>query len=258
MKSIKDEASRGLAKITNMVAVANKEIVSMVLIGETGSGKSSLINLFSFWARESLGGQPQFGDAKRLSILRHDNEAGSSQSGSQTLKPHVYQFDVQMNGRDYHCSILDSPGMGDVAGLENDDEHIGAILKFVEETSSINGIILMLNGSNCRMSPRTHYILQRLYSMCAKTFEEHIYLIFSNTQLRPNFDWKNEIKVPVDPNRVVPFDNLLYSPAGLEYEHLSAFEKMKIESNYVENKKTLSVLFETLRKGTETVVTRDS
>jgi GTPase SAR1 family protein len=230
-------------------ALPFKNTITMVLLGETGAGKSALINLFHFWSLESLDKQPKFKDAAGHSIIPKQHEAGGSQSGSQTLKPSHYQFDLKFGERTYCFSILDTPGMGDIKGLKNDDDNILAILKMIEETPSVDGIMLMLNGSNCRVSSRTQYILQRLYGMCPKTFEDHLYLIFSNTQLIPNFDWKNEIKVPIHKENVIPFDNLLYSPAGLQYETLTAIQRTKIEKNYEENKAILSLMFDQLIRG---------
>jgi hypothetical protein len=39
--------------------------------------------------------------------------------------------------------------MGDIKGLKQDDSKMMEILKFIEDTPSVNWIILMLNGSNC-------------------------------------------------------------------------------------------------------------
>jgi len=222
--------------------------VTAVLLGETGSGKSSLINLFHFWSLESTGKQPRFEDAKKHSIIQADNETGGSQAGSQTLKPRQYQFKLCFQDQDYVFSLLDTPGMGDVKGLKQDDDNILAILKFVEDTPSVNAVILMLNGSNCRVSSRTLYILQRLYGLCPKTFEKNLYLIFSNTQLEPNFDL-DCIKVPIRKENVIPIDNLLYSPGGLHFAESSQIQQRKIERNYTENKEILSIMFEQLIKG---------
>lgn len=228
-----------------------EDTVTTVILGETGSGKSSLIDLFHFWGRESCGEQPKFEDVAKLSLIDKANEAGGSQSGSQTIEPRQYSFRLKFADRDYSFALLDTPGMGDIKGLKQDDDNIQSILTFVEQTSSVNAIVLMLNGSNCRVSARTQYILQRLYGMCPKTFENHLYLFFSNTQIEPNFDWQKEIKVPICKENVIPIDNLLYSPGGLKYALLSAIQRKKIEQNYSENKEILSMVFERLIKGLE-------
>ncbi len=58
--------------------------------------------------------------------------------------------------------------MGDIKDLQQDDNNMMEILKFMEDTPSVNGVILMLNESNCWVNPRTQYILQILYGMCSK------------------------------------------------------------------------------------------
>ena len=243
------DAVRKFTSATHDENVSVDGPITVVLIGETGAGKSSLIDLFHFWARESCNEQPKFEDAKNHSILRKQNEAGGSQSGSQTLGPHQYKLSLNFQDRAYSFLLLDTPGMGDISGLKKDDEHIMAILKFVEGTPPVNGIMLMLNGSNCRVSSRTQYILQRLYGMCPKMFENHIYLIFSNTQIEPSFDWQKQIKVPIGKDNVMPIDNLLFSRGGLNYATCNLIQRKKIEMNYDENKQFLSMIFEQLIKG---------
>jgi hypothetical protein len=39
--------------------------------------------------------------------------------------------------------------MGDIKDLQQDDNNMMEILKFMEDTPSVNGVILMLNESNC-------------------------------------------------------------------------------------------------------------
>ncbi|CAF2780587.1 unnamed protein product [Rotaria sp. Silwood2] len=229
-------------------SISSNKCVTAVLIGETGSGKSSLINLFYFWCLESTGKNPKFEDAKIHNIIKSENETGGSQAGSQTLKPQQYKFELNFNGENYLFTLLDTPGMGDVKGLKTDDENILSILQFVEQTPSVNAIVLMLNGSNARVSSRTSYILQRLYGLCPKTFQNNLYLIFSNTQMEPNFDI-NQIRVPIKKDNVIPIDNLLYSPAGFQYAEKTLLQKRKIESNYKENKEILSMLFDQWVKG---------
>ncbi len=85
--------------------------------------------------------------------------------------------------------------------------------------------------------------------MCPKTFEDCLFLIFSNTQLQPNFDWKKEIKVPIHKENVIPLENLLFSPDGLNYTEKNSVERRKIQTNYQENKDILSRMFRQLIKG---------
>jgi hypothetical protein len=137
--------------------------------------------------------------------------------------------------------------MGDVDGLVEDEKNVQKILDFVTAQPGLNAIILMLNGAVPRVGSKTKYVLQRLYSLCPEAFEKRLYILFSNTQLQPNFD-KTQIRVPVNPDNIFSIDNLLFSPAGMKFDSLSRGDKAKISSNYRECQSILSTLFEDWKK----------
>ena len=54
---------------------------------------------------------------------------------------------------------MDTPGLGDTSGIDQDDKNIDNILDSITKTPQLNSIILMLNGSDARISERIKYIL---------------------------------------------------------------------------------------------------
>jgi len=128
-------------------------------------------------------------------------------------------------------------------GLQEDEENVSQILKFVSGVSSLNAILLVLNGAVARVGNKTNYVLQRLYGLCPEVFQEHFYLVFTNTQLEANFEFST-LSIPIKKENVFPIDNLAFSPGGRNYDNLSVFQKKKIETNYNECKSYLSFVFD--------------
>lgn len=49
---------------------------------------------------------------------------------------------------------MDTPGLGDVRGIDQDDRNVDDILAAVSTTPELNAIVVMVNGSDGRISER--------------------------------------------------------------------------------------------------------
>lgn len=54
---------------------------------------------------------------------------------------------------------MDTPGLGDVRGFEQDDKNADNILKTVASTPELNSIVIMINGSDGRITDRVKYVI---------------------------------------------------------------------------------------------------
>ena len=219
--------------------------ITALIIGETGSGKSSVIELFHHWSKHKE--QANLDQVKR--IINQENEANTkNRSISQTLKPQTYNLSLRFGNVIYELVLIDTPGLGDVKGLDQDDSNVDLILKEMSESSvsSLNAILLVLNGSNSRVSNKTKYILQKLYSLCPVTFYDKLYLLLTNTQLESNFDWKANISISMKGDNVFTIDNLMFS--SFDYTNLNPKTAIKLSNNYRECIETLSLMFDQWKK----------
>jgi GTP-binding protein EngB required for normal cell division len=232
-------ASKRRKPIKGARTIVGSQEIYAVFLGETGAGKSSLINLLNFW------GKGETDLCKAASILTLSNESGKqNQTASQTKKPQKYDFPnvIGSDGQSYNLHLIDTPGMGDTCGIAQDDDGVKEILKFLARLPALHAIVLVINGSNARVSSRTKYILQRLSSMCPASYSAHMYLLLTNTQLDPNFNVK-VIPVDIPPKHIFPLDNLLFSALPMPFEKLSSPQQKKIALNYEECQELLSAMF---------------
>ncbi|KAK2467590.1 hypothetical protein APHAL10511_000445 [Amanita phalloides] len=178
---------------------------TILLIGETGTGKTSLLSLL---ANVLAGLSP------RDYILFHDesNEAGGAKNQSQTNLAIPYEF-TSKNG--VKVRILDTPGLADTRGLAQDDLHKASIAHAIKENiSTVNAVIILTNGTMERLGVATDYALTTLSAMFPRTLANNIGLLFTYVpnRLSWNFD-RSSLPAPLRKNRNNQF--LLDNPLGL-------------------------------------------
>ncbi|KAG8738667.1 hypothetical protein FRC10_006614 [Ceratobasidium sp. 414] len=158
----------------------NKAAFTILLIGETGSGKTSFMSLLA----NLLRGNGPFGLQDY-----HDTskESGLSKTQSQTTKATLYEI-TAADGTKFH--ILDTPGLADTRGIEQDRIHKEEINNAIQEfVSSIDAVIIMANGTVERLTVVTDYTLNIICSMFPRTIIDNIGFIFTNCDpLTFNFD----------------------------------------------------------------------
>jgi len=162
--------------------VDHRQQINMLLIGETGVGKSTWINAFANYCKfSSLEEAVQAGGLFPIPCtvqMRHPvtkQMMGISSDGnviaiaSQTAKvgesvtrmpfEYIFQYgDTQIN-------VIDTPGLidtRDTRGHDKDKEHVSNILRLLSTYDKIHAICILLKASETRLSLNLKYILTEL------------------------------------------------------------------------------------------------
>ena len=185
------EATKGAYKAVKE-AVTGKPLASykMLLIGETGSGKTSFLNLICNCGMiQAL--HVGFGDVDAFSQLRQFNaveleNAVSNQMESKTSGAKLYN--VELCG--IKMGVVDTPGFGDSRGFEEDKRNVAKIIAAVEEEDYLNCVCLVINGRQSRMSATLRYVLTEITAILPKEIVSNVIVVFTNTAdgLDLNFD----------------------------------------------------------------------
>ncbi|KAM6499732.1 hypothetical protein JOM56_005240 [Amanita muscaria] len=151
---------------------------TILLVGETGTGKTTFLSLlFNILSGRNVG-EYQFIDGE-------DKEAGGGERHSQTMFAKHYLFESN-NG--VKVCILDTPGLVDTRGLEQDKQHKASIAEAIRDHIPIvNAVLILANGTLPRLGAATDYALSTLSSIFPRSLADNIGIVFTNVDDR--FSW---------------------------------------------------------------------
>ena len=153
----------------------------IMFCGESGGGKTTLIDLFLNYIcySDNMG--------KYKSMINYDNENTKNKTRkfehdtekSMSFKPQLYK--IKLKNNDYFY-ILDTPGIGDVGGLYNDNINLTniyySLLKIKKLNIPLKSIYFVYNG----ISTKTHILKNYIYNSFKLFFKDGMKLKFIATR----------------------------------------------------------------------------
>lgn len=156
----------------------------ILMVGETGTGKSTLINSMINYI---------MGVRWEHKIWLEAIEISEHQTESQTKAVTVYE--VYAPNSPFVLTVIDTPGFGDTEGFDKDRrvaEALQQLFRSEDGIHEIHAVCLVLNATDVRLHERKHYILDEILSLFGKDMEKHILLLFTH-QEKPTLPKKKKI-----------------------------------------------------------------
>ncbi|CAF1587331.1 unnamed protein product [Rotaria magnacalcarata] len=172
--------------------------INVLLLGETGVGKSTFINAFVNYLKfdtlqQAEQGEPivlipvsflvtvgdrfdeiivNFGD-----VDSNEDHAHQGQSVTQQCKSYVFD----LNNR-FRLRLIDTPGIGDTRGFNQDAKNIDHILNYINSLPHLNAICLLLKPNASRLNVFFRSCVQQLITYLTPEGYNNILFCFTNAR----------------------------------------------------------------------------
>lgn len=210
------EFTRGLKRVTIGKKDVKETNKTVLLVGETGAGKSALVNTL---VNHTMG--VRWEDNVWFEVVADERW---SRSESQTSAVTVYQiFGFAGKTLPLALTIIDSPGFGITRGTQRDVATRWCLLKLMQSDAGvceINAVGLVLKASDNRMSDRLRYVLDSVASLLDKDFRNVVPLITHSDSGPPD----NVLKV-LEESRLDCVRNHASSPLYFLFNNRQTTEK---------------------------------
>lgn len=187
-----------------MSGCSDDNCINLLLMGQTGVGKSTFINAFANYLNYA-----SFNEAANNTIYnliyskfifmsneviigtKDDNE-DTSNASSNTQKCRSYIFPY----KNTKIRIIDTPGMGDTRGIEKDTYNISNILSYINQFDKINGICILLKPNEARSTVYLEYCINEILTSLHINAVNNIVFLFPNS--KQTYYQLGDIKIPLE------------------------------------------------------------
>lgn len=210
------------------------ENINILLLGETGVGKSTFINALANYLRYDTFEEAEVREITELiyyrfkimynnemidiSVGKNDNNENERTTSSNTQYCTPYRFPY----KEKIITIIDTPGIGDTRGIQQDKINFMNILNHINNYNKLNGICILLKPNNARLTITFEFCIKELLKHLHKNAKDNILFLFPNSRsalyspgdtYQPLSEFietlyiNSKIKISLTPNTMFCFDN---------------------------------------------------
>ena len=179
------------------MASENRQEINILMLGETGVGKSTFINAFANYLKFNLLEEAQ--NEKLIALIPTSftvmddnyqeklitfgpsddkNECQQSgQSATQACKSYEFLFQDHFLVR-----IIDTPGVGDTRGVEMDKKNFSNVLSFINQYEYLHAICILMKPNNARFTTGFEFCFKQLLCQLDRSASKNIIFVFTHTR----------------------------------------------------------------------------
>ncbi|KAI4462507.1 50s ribosome-binding gtpase [Holotrichia oblita] len=205
--------------------MSEKEIINILLLGETGVGKSTAINaIANYLTHQELS---QAAEENLLYLIPtkftlYDNQlvqniieigespnenTGHGESATRNIQSYLLNYNQNK------IRLIDTPGIADTRGMVYDEENTEKLLSYIGELDHLNAICILLKPNNSRFSVLFNYCLKHILLRLDRRTQTNIVFLFTNS--RSSFYTPGDTYLPLKTmldqmktrNFIIPFNN---------------------------------------------------
>ncbi len=196
----KTPASKNLQKSNDL---------NILVLGETGSGKSTFINTITNFFRGGQLNHLKIAIPTRFHRATEEFRSNESDlrnvSSSKTDSCSVYRF--THGGINYN--FIDTPGLADTRGPAQDEKNLAKILDFASQLGNIVAIVIVINGTTPRLTVNIKTVLTQFRGSLPDVLLNNIIVVFTNClEHNRNFDIN---QLAIRPRKTFHMNNSAFS-----------------------------------------------
>jgi energy-coupling factor transporter ATP-binding protein EcfA2 len=208
-----------LGIVIAMTGRAMDEPVTLVFMGPTGAGKSTLINAFYNFSKGVKWNDcpkhfPIPTEFQQCNVKEYEDQKiedhGHGQLSSVTKKPFKYACRCQ----NFTLNLIDCPGGADTRGIEQDNINAINIAEYLGKMGKFHAICLVLPVSTNRNTTEIKYSVEEIKSMTPKQAIDRIFVCVTHasSESKNIKSFVNAMGLPL--NNIFYFDNFALSKDG--------------------------------------------
>ncbi|RSL68851.1 hypothetical protein CEP53_002391 [Fusarium sp. AF-6] len=223
------------------------EDLNVLILGETGVGKSTWINAFiNYLSYESIDDALAAKDLKCVipcsfqtqtavdgKFVETEIKIGSSQSEkdgsggqSATQSTEVYAVNIGKT----RVRLIDTPGIGDTRGVDQDNSNMNDILTVLRTYNNLHGVLILLKPNAARLTVMFRFCIKQLLTHLHRNAANNIVFGFTNTRgsnYRPGDTFKplNALLSEYEEVNMGLFENNVYCFDSESFRYLAAKKK---------------------------------
>ena len=151
---------------------------NLLLIGETGSGKTSFLNLLCNFNEVLQYGFDQAISQKRLRRFNDHQKEDLEALEMQSKTGQTSHYTIEIDG--FKLGIIDTPGFGDTRGIDHDKKNFKNIVDKVNAVTYIHCICLVMNGRQSRLTSQLKYVVSEISAILPKSCVYNMIVVLTN------------------------------------------------------------------------------
>ena len=189
-----------MASPADITITLSHEEVKMILLGETGTGKTSFIDLLHNFIKFH---------GKDFDIEEIDSITATTDADLEGYTTTTECIPYSFKSSDVNLSVVDTPGL---SSHEEEDSSEKKIKNFLFTEPYINCICIVLNGTQARLQDSTRKSILRIACILPKQAISNVMVLFTNTVNRFHRSFRLEalsktLGFPIDENHTYYVDN---------------------------------------------------
>ena len=194
-----------------------KPIHSCLFFGETGCGKSTCVNMLTNYFRggniDNIHVSIPTCFLKQTEACKNTEKNVINRTIAQTTVATEYPFETE----EFIFKIIDTPGLNDTSGHDQDEENIQNILSAAINAKHLSAIILVINGTQARITNNIKAVLAKFRGSLPDSILSNIIVIC--TMCREESCNLNIEPLQIKPVKIMYMNNTAFSVEKNNWTH---------------------------------------